>query len=95
MTPLPKAVLKADHVEKDDKGNDVVMNPKGTTVYPTNAYLFFAQGMLNANLENGAIHGGSTDGHPNHPLAQRRSGVLSWMLSALGICCWLVFALNH
>lgn len=58
MTPLPKAVLKADHVEKDDKGNDVVMNPKGTTVYPTNAYLFFAQGMLNANLENGAMLGG-------------------------------------
>lgn len=58
MTPIPSVQLKADHIEKDDNGKDMVMNKKGTTVYPTNAYLFFAQGMLNANLENGAMIGG-------------------------------------
>lgn len=58
MTPLPKTVLKSDHVEKGDNGQDVVVNSKGTTVYPTNAYLFFYDGMLNANLENGAMLGG-------------------------------------
>ena len=58
MTPMPSVQLKADHVEKDEEGNDKVMSPKGTTVYPTNAYLFFYNGMLNANLENGAMIGG-------------------------------------
>lgn len=58
MTPMAMTELKADHVEKNEKGNDEVMAKKGTEVYPTNAYLFFAQGMLNANLENGAMIGG-------------------------------------
>ncbi len=58
MTPLSETKLKTDHYEKNEKGVEELVSKAGTTVYPTNAYLFFDGSGLNANLENGAMLGG-------------------------------------
>ncbi len=53
MTQMPAVKLKSDHMV-DGK----LLTKKGTTIYPTNAYLFFDGSGLSAYLENGAMVGG-------------------------------------
>ena len=58
MTPMAATTLKADHYELNEYNETELMNKAGTTVYPTNAYLFFTGASLSPYLENGAMIGG-------------------------------------
>ena len=58
MTPMSETKLQADHYELNEYNESELMNPAGTTVYPTNAYLYFDGASLSPYLENGAMIGG-------------------------------------